>query len=394
MGLGPRNRLLSRAPSARVGRRQAMALLAGAALPWPHSARAESLLDEAVGFLGQILFLELKVPALVIGVVKNGETSIHGFGLRAAGSDSEPDGASLFRIGSITKAFTGQVLASLAADKIVGLADPLAKYVPDFTQMASANRPIRLIDLATHSAGLPREVPHAPGASDNPFLGITKAAFAAWLNANPLLFPPGTAVLYSNFGFDLLAAALSVAAGKPYPDLLAERVLKPLGLSDTSFAPSADQTPRLMQGHGFHDEPLPFVPTGDVIVGSGGLYSTPRDLLRWLAWHLDRFGADRFDERLIDHAAYLRRDGLTSVLGLDESGRMDALSLGWVVMDAEGDRPLILQKAGGLQGVFSYAAFAPTRNVGVVIAINAFNLGAGLAIAKAANELIAQLTPR
>ena len=50
----------------------------------------------------------------------------------------------------------------------------------------------------------------------------------------------------------------------------------------------ADQASRLVQGHGFDGELLPFVPTGDVIVGSGGLYSTPRDLLRWLAWHLDR----------------------------------------------------------------------------------------------------------
>ena len=56
---------------------------------------------------------------------------------------------------------------------------------------------------------------------------------------------------------------------------------------------------------------------------------------------------------------------------------MDALSLAWVVMDAEGDRPFILQKAGGLQGIFSYVAFAPTRNVGVMVAVNAFNVDAG-----------------
>ena len=395
MALGRRGRLLERSSMPAFRRREALALLAGAATPWPRSARAESaLLDDTVGFAGQILFLTLKVPALVIGVVRNGEISIHGFGRRATGSDAEPDGASVFRIGSITKAFVGQVLASLAADGKVGLADPLGRHVPEFAQGAGGDRPIRLIDLATHSAGLPREVPHAPGPPDDPFRNITQAAFAAWLKANSLLFPPGTAVSYSNFGFDLLAAALSAAAGKPYPDLLAERVLKPLGLTDTSFAPAADEASRLMQGHGFNGEPLPSVPTGDVIVGSGGLYSTPRDLLRWLGWHLDRFGSEGFDERLIDHAAYLRRDGLTSVLGLDESGRMDAMSLAWVAMDASGDRPFILQKAGGLQGIFSYVAFAPTRNVGVMIAVNAFNVDAGLAIAKATNELIAQLAPR
>src|SRR5271157_2799607 len=284
-----------------VRRRDALALLAGAALPWPLTARAgQAELDEAVGFTGQILFLTVKTPALVIGVVRNGQTSIHGFGRRVDGAEAEPGGDTLFRIGSVTKAFTGQVLASLAADGVVNLADPLTKYVPDFiAPLSEGGRPIRLVDLATHSAGLPREVPHAPGPPDNPFKNITREAFVAWLKANPLLFTPGTAASYSNFGFDLLAAALSAAAKKPYPDLVAERVLTPLSLADTTFAPSGDQTARLMRGHNFDGAAMPYALTGDVIVGSGGLYSTPRDLLRWLQWHLDRFGAERAAERLI-----------------------------------------------------------------------------------------------
>ena len=377
-------------------RRDLLALLAGAALPWPHATRAaQTELDEAVDFTGQILFVASKVPALVIGVVQNGRTSIHGFGRRADGSDAEPDGDTVFRVGSITKAFTGQVLASLAADGVVSLGDPLTKYVPDFFDpLSEAGRPVRLIDLATHSAGLPREVPHEPGPPDNPFVHITREAFVAWLKANPLLFTPGTAISYSNFGFDLLAAALSAAANKPYPDLLAERVLAPLYLADTTFGPSGGKIARLMQGHNFDGAAMPYAPTGEVIVGSGGLYSTPRDLLRWLHWHLDRMSNEGARERLIDHAAYLWRDGLHTVYGMDESGHMDAMALGWVIMAPEADRPLILQKAGGLQGVFSYVAFAPTRNVGVAVAINAFDVNAGLGMAKAANELIAALAPR
>jgi serine-type D-Ala-D-Ala carboxypeptidase/endopeptidase len=378
-------------------RRDLLALIAGAAAsPWAIPARAaESELDEAVDFTGQILFVASKVPALLIGVVKNGRTAIHGYGRKAEGPGAEPDGDTVFRIGSITKAFTGQVLASLAADGVVSLTDPLSKYVPDFFDpLSEAGRPIRLIDLATHSAGLPREVPHQPGPPDNPFVHITREAFLGWLKANPLLFTPGTAISYSNFGFDLLAAALSAAAKKPYPELIAERVLAPLYLADTTFAPSGSQTARLMQGHNFDGAAMPYAPTGEVIVGSGGLYSTARDLLRWLHWHLDRMSSEGAAVRLTDHAAYLWRDGLQTVYGMDESGHMDAMALGWVIMAPEGDRPLILQKAGGLQGIFSYVAFAPARDIGVVIAINAFDINAGLAMAKAANELIAALAPR
>ena len=377
-------------------RRDVIGLLAAAALPWPRPARAsQALLDELVGFAGQVLFLSLKVPALVLGVTRDGQTSIQGFGRRAENVDEAPGADTLFRIGSVTKSFTGQVLASLAADGVVSLADPLTKYAPEFiAPMSEGGRPIRLIDLATHSAGLPREVPHEPGPADDPFVNITPDAFIGWLKANPLLFTPGTAISYSNFGFDLMAAALGRAAHQPYPDLLEARVIRPLGLRDTTFAPSSEQAAHIMPGHDFDGSALPNAKTGDVIVGSGGLYSSARDLIAWLQWHLDRFSNDRAAERLIDHAAYLWRDGLNAVFGMDESGHMDAMSLAWVIMEPEGDRPLILQKAGGLQGVFSYVAFAPSRGIGVCAAINAFDIAAGLAMAKTANDLIAELAPR
>src|SRR5271166_1165046 len=276
-------------------RRDALALLVGAAVPWPLRARAgQAELDEAVGFTGQVLALGLKVPALVIGAVLRGETSIQGFGRRRDGADAAPDGETLFRIGSITKAFTGQLLASLAADGVVSLADPLTKYVPEFiAPLSEGGRPIRLVDLATHSAGLPREVPHAPGPPEDPFVNVTHDAFVAWLKANPLMFTPGTSISYSNFGFDLLAAALAAAAHQPYPDLLDARVIHPLGLRDTTFAPSESQAARIMPGHDFDGSPLPNAATGSVIVGSGGLYSSPHDLLAWLEWHLDRFSNER-----------------------------------------------------------------------------------------------------
>jgi D-alanyl-D-alanine-carboxypeptidase/D-alanyl-D-alanine-endopeptidase len=98
--------------------------------------------------------------------------------------------------------------------------------------------------------------------------------------------------------------------------------------------------------------------------------------------------------RLLDHSIYLVRDGLNPVYGMDESGHMDAMGLAWVVMMPKGARPLILQKAGGRQGIFTYIAFAPNRGVAVFVAINEFNFGAATAMAKAANELIATLAPR
>lgn len=377
-------------------RRAALGLLAAAcvSLSMPSAALADALLDETVEFTGTVLYLEHKVPGLVIGAVRNGETAVSGFGKASDGGEA-PDGDTVMRIGSVTKAFTGQILAALAADGTVSLTQKLGTLAPDLGTGADPNvAKIRLIDIATQSAGLPRELPHEPGPADNPFAPITREGFAAWLKKEPLLYAPGTGVLYSNFAFDLLSIGLSEAAKKPYPELLKEHITGPLGMTDTTFVLSDAQKKRLMQGHNFDGKPLPDVPTGDVIVGSGGLYSTTNDLLRWMQWHLDRFATDGAETRMLDHAAYLVRDGLNPVQGMDESGHMDAMSLAWVVMMPKGDRPLILQKAGGLQGTFSYIAFAPTRGVAAFVAINTFDFGAAMAMAAAVNEMIAALAPR
>jgi serine-type D-Ala-D-Ala carboxypeptidase/endopeptidase len=232
---------------------------------------------------------------------------------------------------------------------VVSLADPLTKYCPEFAPISQGGQPIRLIDLPTHSAGLPRDVPHEASPPDDPFVNITPAAFMDWLKANPLMFAPGTAISYSNFGFDLLAAVLARAGRQPYADLLEARVVRPLGLRDTTFAPSTEQTARIMGGHNFDGSPMPNAKTGNVTRRRGtlssalaALYSSARDLLSWLQWHLDRFSSERASERLIDHAAYLWRGGLNAVFGMDESGHLDVMGLAWFIMAPEGDRPLIL----------------------------------------------------
>ncbi|MGH6865265.1 MAG: D-alanyl-D-alanine-carboxypeptidase/endopeptidase AmpH [Methyloceanibacter sp.] len=375
--------------------RIAVVALAFVAVVAPKDGRADPLLDEIVEFTGQIYFIDTKVPAVVIGAVRGGEMSVKGFGERAGPGSPAPDGDTVLRIGSITKAFTGLMLAHLTANGTVEMAQPMTQWLPNMGPGVNGDaQRIRLIDLATHAAGFPREVPHEPGPDDDPFGTITPDTFASWIKKEPLLFAPGSSVLYSNFGFDLLAMALSAAAKKPYPELLQEHVTAPLGMKDTGFTLSDEQQKRFMQGQAPDGTPMPIVPTGPVIVGSGGLYSTPNDLLRWMKWHLDRFGTNGAEARVLDHGLYVMRDGLKTVSGMDESGHMDGLGLAWIGMMAKDDQPFILQKAGGLQGTFTYIAFAPTRNAAVFIAINKFDFAAAFAMGKFANELLATIAPR
>jgi Beta-lactamase len=249
----------------------------GLALVLATSVRADDkLLAETVNFTGTVLFLQSRVPALVLGAVRKGETAVFGFGETADGSGKAPDGDTMLRIASLSKAFTGQVLASLVAGGTVRFTDRLQDRIGwNVTVPARNGRQIRLIELATHSSGLPRELEREPGPPDHPFSTLTPEAYGKALASDPLLFPPGTGALYSNFAFDVLGAALAHAAGKPYDALLAERVLAPAGLRDTVLALRAGDRARLLQGHDFDGKALPDVKTPLIAAGASGIYSTP-----------------------------------------------------------------------------------------------------------------------
>ncbi|WP_119273897.1 D-alanyl-D-alanine-carboxypeptidase/endopeptidase AmpH [Taklimakanibacter deserti] len=354
----------------------------------------DKLLKEAVEFNGVFIYLNAKVPGLIFGAVRNGETAFAGFGETAKGSGKEPDADSIFRIGSISKAFCGSVLTSLVIDGKVELTDRLQDRMVGASVPEKDGHALRLLDLVTQTSGLPREVPRPDAPPDDPFSTNTRKAALADLKKDPFLFPPGTAALYSNYGFDLLGYALADISGKPYADVLRERVLDPLGMKDTSLNPPDEAKPRIMQGHNFDGSPMPTVPSPASIGCSGGLYTTANDMLRWMRWHLDRSPSADSEERLVNHGAYVYRDGLTSVLGLDDGGPMGAMGLGWVITFPDGDRPLILEKSGGLQGFFAYVALAPTRGVGAFFVMNEFSTGGFTAAVEATNEFVTSLAPR
>ena len=384
-----------RAFRTRIGVGCIVAIVAVQLVPNERAAADDKLLTEAVEFTGALTYFTTKVPSLILVAARNGETTFAGFGRISDNGGKKPDPNTMFRIGSVSKAFCGEVLASMVRDGKLHFSDRLQDRLGyDVTLPERAGRPIRLIDLVTHSSGLPREVPRTEGPPNDPFGTNTKEAQIASLRADPLLFPPGTAALYSNYGFDLLGAALANVGGKAYADLLRERVLDPTGMEDTVFNLRPGDEARVMQGHDFDGLPMPAARTPTSIECAGGLHSTANDVARWMKWHLDRFAATDRELRLLDHAAYLYRDGLTAVAGLDDSEPMDAMGLGWVINMPAANRPLILQKSGGLQGTFSYLAMAPTRGVGAFFVMNEFSPSGFKAAVTATNRLIAELAPR
>ena len=361
------------------------------------SAQAnDKLLEETVEFTGTVLFLQSHVPALVIGVVRDGKTAVFGFGETSDGSSKPPDRHTMLRVGSLTKAFTGQVLASLVADGTVKFTDRLQDRIGwNVTILSRDGHQITLIDLVTHSSGLPREVERRPGPPDDPFSTLTPEAYRKALASDPLVFAPGTGAIYSNFGFDVLSAALSHAAGKPYdaaaqgarprPDRPERHGARAASGRSRSSPPGSQfrwqAAARREDAADRWRAPAEFIRL--LKTSYAGCLGTSIVLRR----KRRRFGSS-ITQRIFSAMASIR------LYGFDESGHMDALGPGWVIMEPHGDLPLILQKAGGLQGIFCYTAFAPTRRIGAFVAINKFDFGAAMAMAGVVNHLIGELAPR
>jgi D-alanyl-D-alanine-carboxypeptidase/D-alanyl-D-alanine-endopeptidase len=371
-----------------MGRWFALALALAIVLAPAHGRAADPVLEQATDLYGAVMWMESGAPGMVLVAVRGDAGLVRGYGETERGNHHEPDGDTLLRLNSITKVFTTEVLASLAAEGKLSLTDSLQRFAGDRTVPRFGNGPITLLELATHTAALPREMGSAPEGT-NPRAWPTKEVRWAWLPKYTLPWAPGTIASYSNIGFDFLADALEAATGQSYPDLLRARVTGPLGMKDTGFAPTPEQCARLMTGTGLGG-PATCVDTR-ATDGSGGLYSTGNDMLRWLRHNL----ADTDGALLLSHAVYWPRQALSAAIGFDEGAApMAGIGLGWVVTAADDVHPMVLTKSGGGAGFMSYIAFAPGRHVGVFVGVNRVDFGMFKGLAEGANGLIAQLATR
>ncbi|MEV7597916.1 serine hydrolase domain-containing protein [Kitasatospora sp. NPDC089797] len=191
-----------------------------------------------------------------------------------------------FELGSVTKTFTGLLLAEMAARGEVRYDDPIDRYLPaNAVPGYPHERPITLLHLATHTSGLPRlpvgVLPAvAPRWFSRPYATFGPAHLLGALPRTPVRGTPGTQVRYSNLGCGLLGLLLANAAGQRYDDLLAARVCGPLGLVDTSCGPGREDAGGYRRGRRVPSFRLPALP------GASALRSTADDMLRYVQAHL------------------------------------------------------------------------------------------------------------
>jgi CubicO group peptidase (beta-lactamase class C family) len=336
---------------------------AGAVQPAQAPARSGAFFppDEAVREFVRPYIDKRQAKGIVVGLIEpDGSRRVLTFG--EAGEGARPLAASsVFEIGSITKTFTGTVLADMVRRGKVKLDDPVGKYLPRDVRVPSLNRrQITLLDLATHMSGLPRlptgYVPPDPG---NPYGQYTAKHLYAFLNSYQLAHEPGAKFEYSNLGMGLLGHALARAAGaKSFQRLVADRLLRPLGMSMTGYGRKGALALWMTKGHNKQGAFATYFDMPDVAVlaGGGGLNSDVNDLMTYLDANIGEPGSP------LEHAMRDARRGYRSPRPGMQSG------LGWMSM-TRGPLTLVGHN-GGSAGYSTYIAFDPISRAGVVVLAN------------------------
>jgi CubicO group peptidase (beta-lactamase class C family) len=223
---------------------------------------------------------------MAIGVWKKGERRVFTYG--------EARADSLFEIGSVSKTFTGLMLARMAAQGKVKLNEPVRELLPPGTVSKPAQgEEITLLDLATHHSGLPSMPDNfRPADRSNPYADYDAERLYAWLGKHGVLKTDEAGFAYSNLGVGLLGQALSVRAGRSYADVLRAQITGALGMTNTAIRLAPDQQRRFLQGHDAKHQPVHAWDL-DALAGAGGIRSTAGDMLTYLEanLHPERQGA-------------------------------------------------------------------------------------------------------
>jgi CubicO group peptidase (beta-lactamase class C family) len=304
---------------------------------------------------------EQRLPGAAVGVVHGNELVWSaGIGFADVASRRAPDAATLYRVASITKTFTGTAIMRLRDAGKLRLDDPIGRHIPDLAHLED----VTIRRLLSHESGLQSEPPdtdwrmglYEPSAARN-------IARASEIHA-PI--PPNAQQKYSNIGFQLLGEIVARASGVPYTDYVRASILDPLGMTGTAFEPlPAQLEKRRATGYGgrFASDELEPSSIAPSIGAEGGLWSCVEDLAGWLSYQFRDDGTLREMHR----PRYLANEAWTEAFGI----------AWYAVRRAE---VIWVQHSGALHGFRSNVCFDPKHSVGAIVLVNGLTDASALAM--------------
>lgn len=314
---------------------------------------------------------EHNIPGLLAGIVQDGRlahVTTLGHADIEAGRPVTP--ATAFRIASMTKSATALAILLLRDQGELALDAPLADYIPQFKSVAPATHdsaPLTVRHLLNHTAGFVTDDPWGDRV-----LGMMPATLDTLIATGRLFArPPGLAFEYSNLGYALLGRVLTNVSGRPYQAFIGDALLKPLGMTRTTFDAIAASRDDFAWGYRRDDGVFSrerLEPDGEV-GAMGGLATTAADYARYIAFLLSAWPARDDPESGPVRRASVRELALFHAPPFlpepVDRRAASASAYGYGLIDAE-DEALgrRLHHPGGLPGYGSHMLFLPGAGVG------------------------------
>lgn len=233
---------------------------------------------------------------LTIGMINGDKVLKRYYGKLDRNSSQPPDSSTIYEIGSITKTFTGILLAHAVNEGKIKLTDDIRKYLPGkYPQLEYKGQPIQIVHLSNHNSGLPRkplDLTNQPNYNPkNQYAHYTKEMMLGYLDQVKLDREPGTVVVYSNYAVGLLGIILEHVYHKPLEDIIKEVITEPLGMHNTTFEVAQGKS-KYIKGYDRNTglEVSHWDLTG--IKGCGGLKSNLHDMLLYVQANINSTNPD------------------------------------------------------------------------------------------------------
>jgi D-alanyl-D-alanine-carboxypeptidase/D-alanyl-D-alanine-endopeptidase len=308
---------------------------------------------------------------LVIGLVDERGSRTFGAGNLDNATAQEPNGDTVFFVGSVSKTFTTLLLQDMVAREEMKLDDPVANDLPKSVRMPSrAGKEITLLDLATHTAGFPINPNNMSGQNvKEQYESYTVEKMYQFLSDYTLTREPGTEFEYSNVGMALLGHVIALRAGTNFESLIVNRICRPLHMDSTCITLAPELRARLATGHDDSGKPSPpfkfqaYSPVGDI-------HSTANDLLKYLSAQVALEPSTLTP--LMEKTHLIR---FKDSRGHPDLGHFGGTAMDWVDRDAYQPPGMqLLGHAGGAGSYHAWIGFDKKQRRGVVVLSTANDL--------------------
>ncbi|MEN2786684.1 serine hydrolase domain-containing protein [Sphingomonas qilianensis] len=338
------------------------------------------------------------VPGLVYGIVADGRlVAVRGLGVQDVERKSPVSADSLFRIASMSKAFTALAILTLRDAGKLSLDAPAETYVPElkgWTYPTKDSPRITVRNLLTHSAGFVEDNPWGDRQQVMP-----EAEFTALLKRGvPFARAPGLGMEYSNLGYAILGRIVSNVSGLRYQDYIRRTIMAPLGMAATGYDVLA--SPKARRSIGYRWQDGAWVREPDMKDGAfgamGGVETSANDYARWVAYLLAAWPARDAAEagpvtratvrEIVTGANFVGAVARNPAISATPCRQSRAYGMGWFAID-DCDLGRVVAHSGGYPGYGSYVMLLPDKGVGLFAFSSKTYGGATLPVFRAALAL-------